>query len=243
MVFSTYIKRRILFHHANGYHAPTITDKLRDEGIVVSQKGVSNFLLQVEQTCSTTRHPGSGRPSKQTEHIWKTIESTMRADDETTVKQLHEQLISQGASLSKSTVLGCRQSLGWTVRGNGYCQMIHEVNKVKCLEWATKYLPEAKKGFLDIIFTDKTSIQMESHRRFYCRKKGEAPRNKPRYSSVQEKLNYRTVPMVQRACNKQQAKIKRTARGQRTNHKQTSNKPQTTTSILRANVETTVNES
>ena len=241
MVFSTYIKRRILFHHANGYHAPTIADKLRDEGIVVSRKGVSDFLSRVEKTCSTARRPGSGRPSKQTEHVRKTIESAMRADDETTVKQLHEQLISQGASLSKSTVLRCRKSLGWTVRGSAYCQMIREVNKVKRLEWATKYLPEAKKGFVDVIFTDETSIQMESHRRFCCRKKGEPPRNKPRYSSAQEKLNYCTAPIVQRACN-EQAKIKRTATGQRTNHKRTSNKPQATTSIPRGNVDT-VNES
>ena len=181
MVFSKYTKRRILFYQAKGYRAPTITDKLRDEGIVVSRKGVSDFLSRVEKTCSTARRPDSGRPSKQTEQVKEVIESAMRADDETTVKQLHEQLMSQGVSVSKSTVLRCRQSLGWTVRGSAYCQMIREANKAKRLEWATKFLPEAEKGFLNVIFTDESSIQMESHRRFCCRKKGEAPKNKPRY--------------------------------------------------------------
>ena len=147
----------------------------------MSRKGVSDFLLRVEKTCSTARRPGSGRPSKQTEQVKEVVETAMHADDKTTVKQLHEQLTSQGVSLSKSTVLLCRRSLGWTVRGSAYCQMIHKVNKAKRLEWATKFLPEAKKRFRDVIFTDETSIQMESHHRFCCQKKGEAPKNKPRY--------------------------------------------------------------
>lgn len=184
MVFSDYTKRRILFYRARGYRSPTIANKLQDEGIVVSRRGVSDFLLRVNQTCSTTRRPGSGRPSKQTDQVRETVERTMRADDETTVKELHERLTSQGTSLSKSTVLRCRQSLGWTVRGSAYCQMIREVNKTKRLEWATKFLPEAGAGFLNVIFTDETSIQMESHRRFCCRKKGEAPKNKPRYMYI-----------------------------------------------------------
>ena len=184
MVFSEYTKRRILFYQAKGYRSPTIADKLRDEGIIVSRKGVSDFLSRVEKTCSTSRRPGSGRPSKQTEKVKEVVKSAMRADDETTVKQLHERLLSQGVSVSRSTVLRCRQSLGWTVRGSAYCQMIREVNKAKRLEWATKFLPEVEKGFLDVIFTDETSIQMESHRRFCCRKKGEGPKNKPRYTHV-----------------------------------------------------------
>ena len=59
--------------------------------------------------------------------------------------------------------------------------MIREANKVKRLDWARQYLDEAKTFFLDVIFTDETSIQMESHRRFCCRKTGEPPKNKPRY--------------------------------------------------------------
>ena len=67
--------------------------------------------------------------------------------------------------------------------GTAYCQMIRETNKVKRLSWAREHLHEAKQGFLDVIFTDETSIQMESHRRYCCRKKGEPPVYKPRYST------------------------------------------------------------
>jgi hypothetical protein len=51
--------------------------------------------------------------------------------------------------------------------------MIREANKAKRLEWAQQYLHEAETGFLEVIYTDETSIQMENHRRFCCRKVGE----------------------------------------------------------------------
>ena len=105
----------------------------------------------------------------------------MCANEETPVEQLHKQLISQGVSLSKSTVLHSRQSSGWTVRGSAYYQMICEVNKAKRLEWATKFLPDVEKGFLNVIFTDETSIQIQSHRQFWCQKEGKALKHKPQY--------------------------------------------------------------
>ena len=87
----------------------------------MSREGVSDFLSQVENTCSTAGRPGSGRPSKQMEQVKEVVESAMHADDKTTVKPLHEKLISRRASVSKNTVLRCSQSLGWTVRGSAYC--------------------------------------------------------------------------------------------------------------------------
>ena len=59
-----------------------------------------------------------------------------------------------------------RKALGWTFRGSAYCQMIRDANKVKRLEWARAYASEADTGFLDVILTDETSIQLESHHRF-----------------------------------------------------------------------------
>ena len=63
--------------------------------------------------------------------------------------------------------------------------MICETNKAKCHEWAKQYLDETAKenGFLDVVFTDKTLVQLETHTWFCCRKHGELPKNKPRYST------------------------------------------------------------
>lgn len=128
---------------------------------MASRRGVSAFLSGVQETGSIGRRPGSGRPTKQTEE--ELIEVAMQTDDETTSKKLHKQLASAGHFLSLTTTLRCRKELGWTVRGSTYCQMICEANKAKRPEWARKHLHKAETGFLDVSFTDETSIQMVSH--------------------------------------------------------------------------------
>ena len=52
MVFSDYTKRRILFYHTKGYHAPTIVGLLQKEDIQVSRRSGSDFLIQFKQTLS-----------------------------------------------------------------------------------------------------------------------------------------------------------------------------------------------
>ena len=141
-------------------------------------------LIRSERTGSIARCAGSGRPTKIKDTVKEIVESEMRADDERTVKELQKTLAEAGLSRT----LRCRSGLGWTSRGRAYCQMIREVNKAKRLAWATENLHEAEAGFLDVIFTDETSVQMESHRRFCCRKAGEPPKNKPRYLYTSEVL-------------------------------------------------------
>ena len=116
-----------------------------------------------------------GRPSKITAEIKQLVEQ-MRID-ETTACQLHRMLTEKGYSISLRTILRCRTALGWTFRGSAYCQLIRESNKQKRLQWAQQHLGQS---FEDVIWTDESTIQLESHRRFACRKRGEAPRPKPR---------------------------------------------------------------
>ena len=95
----------------------------------------------------------------------------MRKDDETTTTQLGVILRRQGFSLSRSTILRNRAVLGWTFHSSAYCQMIRSVNKEKRLQWAQQYVDEADSRFLDVVYTDETSIQLETHRQFcYCRR-------------------------------------------------------------------------
>lgn len=67
--------------------------------------------------------------------------------------------------------------LGWTRHGTAYCQLIRPANRVKRLEWARENLGEI---FENVIWSDETTVQMESHCRFHCYKKGCKPRYKPR---------------------------------------------------------------
>ena len=105
----------------------------------------------------------------------------MRSNDETTACQLHRMLTEKGYSISLRTILRCRTPLGWTFRGLAYCQLIREANKEKRLKWVQEHLGQL---FEDVVWTDESTIQMESHCRFACRKRGGAPRPKPRYANL-----------------------------------------------------------
>ncbi len=102
----------------------------------------------------------------------------MQRDDETTGKELAVQLYQEtGAKVSTRSIYRGRKELGWSYRGAAYCQLIREVNKQKRLQWAEQYIGDS---FNDVIWTDETSVQFETHRRFCCRKNSQKPRNKPR---------------------------------------------------------------
>ena len=180
MVYTNYKKQRILCLHFAGYKPPTIVKLLREEGMRASRRGVAKFIEKYRHTGSITRKPGSGRPSKITAEMRRLVEERMRLDDETTAVQLHQLLKSKGYDLSLRTILRCRTSLGWTFRGSAYCQLLRDVNKQKRLEWARAYQSEAAHGFNNVIWSDECTVQLETHRRFCCRKQGERPKNKPR---------------------------------------------------------------
>ena len=177
MVYSSYVKQRILFYHQQGHKAPTIARLLSEERVSCTRVGVAYFLKKFLQTGTISRRLGSGRPTKVTREVKEIVEQQMRQDDETTATQLHELLVSKGYSISLRTILRCRTALGWTFRGSAYCQLIRDANKAKRLTWAREHLHDT---FNDVIWTDECTVQMESHRRFACRKRGEAPRPKPR---------------------------------------------------------------
>ena len=181
MVFNEYVKQRILFWYGQKKAPPIISRLLREEGIVASRRGIQKFLCRYEETETIARKKGSGSSSKVNDEVKKVVEDKMTLDDETTAEELKGELARQGVTLSKSTILRCRRSLGWTYRGSSYCQLIREANKAKRLEWALEYRDEAVgDGFQDVLWTDECTVQLEAHRRFCCRKKGEPPRNKPR---------------------------------------------------------------
>ena len=178
MVYSMYCKQRILYWRRKGLKAPTIAKiLLREEGIAVTRVGVHDFIRRVEERGSLMRAPGSGRPSKIVTAVKAIVERQMQDDDETTATQIHAMLSARGYDLSLRTILRCRTSIGWTFRGSAYCQLIRTVNMEKRLAWALEYKDD---DFEDVIYTDECTIQMESHRRFCCRKEGQPPRLKPR---------------------------------------------------------------
>ena len=105
MVYSTYVQQRVLVHHAPGYKAPSILRLLREEKLKATKWGIYCLLRKLEQTGAIKRRAGSGRPSKITAGVQKTIvENQMVLDDETTATQLCVLLKSRGYSIDLRTV-------------------------------------------------------------------------------------------------------------------------------------------
>ena len=177
-MYSRYKRQRILHFARMGYKPPTICRMLREEGLIANRMGTHKFLQKHRETNNIERRPGSGRPTKMTAPVKALVEQRMRDDDETTAVQLHALLLRHGHTMTLKTVLRCRAALGWTFRGSAYCQLVRQENKVKRLQWAQEHLSD---GFENVIWTDKSSVQMETHRRFCCRKRGQPPKPKPRY--------------------------------------------------------------
>ena len=176
-MYSTYKRERILHFYRLGHKAPKISHLLQEEGLIASRVGIYKFLRKFSETGSIARRQGSGRPTMITAEVKRVVEQKMREDDETTAVQLHALLVRNGFDLTLRTVLRCRVSLGWTFRGSAYCQLIRQANKTKRLEWAQNFRTD---NFANVTWTDECSVQVESHRRYCCRKKGEQPKPKPR---------------------------------------------------------------
>ena len=177
MVYSEYIKQRILSYYYRGYKATKICRLLASEGFTTTRTGVFKLIRRYEATGSLRRKEGSGRPSIVDENVKGIIEDLMEADDETTASHIHDDLQRRDINLSCSSILRCRKSLGWNYQGTAYCQMIRDVNKEKRLEWAQENKDENSD---DVIWTDESTVQLETHRRFCCRKRSQKPRYKPR---------------------------------------------------------------
>ena len=178
MVYSDYTKQRILSLRWRGYRISEIVEYLiLEDGISSTRQGVRQFLKRYESTKCIARKPGSGIPPKLSPNLQKLIEDAMKLDDETTATQLQAMLASQNIYVSLATIVRNRVQLGWTYRGSAYCQLIREPNKQKRLEWATDHLHD---NFDNVIWTDETTVQIETHKRFCYHKEGQKPRPKPR---------------------------------------------------------------
>lgn len=131
MVLSAYAKQRILSLHWQGCKVSEIVECLvLEDEIVTTRQGVRQFLKRYSEYGTIDRKPGSGFSPRLSPALQQLIETTMRADDETTATQLQVKLASVNVYVSLATILRNRRQLGWTYRGSAYCQLIRQQNKV-----------------------------------------------------------------------------------------------------------------
>ena len=67
--------------------------------------------------------------------------------------------------ISISTVKRARRHLGWISKKTRYCALIREANKEKRLLWCQERVEKNDLDLNDVIFSDESSVQLESHRK------------------------------------------------------------------------------
>ena len=119
------------------------------------------------------------RPQRPAECHYRFIDNIMAENNDYTSRQLHSALTSQHPELhniSISTVKRARVSLGWISKKTRYCALISNCNQEKRVEFCKMLTTNKDVEFLDVIWTDECSVQVESHRKITYHRKGEPSR-------------------------------------------------------------------
>ncbi|KAK3091711.1 hypothetical protein FSP39_022081 [Pinctada imbricata] len=136
----------------------------------------TSSIYRPELLCNPAKN---GRTSKLFKNctIRSIIDDRLKKNDEETAKSLQVYLQHRNFQLSISTINRIKQSLGWTLRGTRYCQLIREANKPKRVQWANDHIGDS---FEDVIWTDETSVWLEQHATRCYRRRGVLPKRKPK---------------------------------------------------------------
>ena len=173
----TYSRLRMLVLINEGLSNKAIVNSLKKEGINVSRSTVWRFKKHVHETGSIMPSQRSGRkPKLESAHL-DLMEDLMNENSELTAIQLKEIFEQCNVFVSKAIIRKERRLFGWTYRKAAYCQLITSSNIQKRLLWAKAHVAD---NFHDVIWSDETTVQLETHKRLCCRKKGASPQLKPR---------------------------------------------------------------
>ena len=92
MVYSDYVKQRILVYYHFKKNCSQIVRCLAEEGHTVCKASVLKFLRRYRETGTIARAPGTGQASKLTDQLREIIEDQMKKNNETTGLELQKLL-------------------------------------------------------------------------------------------------------------------------------------------------------
>ena len=141
---------------------------------------ISQFINKFNKDVIYVDCPRSGRPPKFKVQHYLVIERSMRADDELTAPRLQKMVTDQtGDSFSLQQIQQCKRCLGFVASKPRYCQMIRQQSKVKRLEWSQEMFATSEQ-FENVIFSDESTIQLDTHARLFFRCSWENARLRPK---------------------------------------------------------------
>jgi len=136
---------------------------------------VEFLLKKYQQTKSIGDRKRAQRRRQLSNEHFQFIDEAMEADRELTFRQLHSMVVKEypDLSISVSIIKRACQALGWNSKRTRYCAMIIEINKGKRMTWCIDRVAEGDLELSDVIWTDESSIQLESHRKTVYQKRGQ----------------------------------------------------------------------
>ena len=174
-------RQRVVHLRQSGMKIKDIRTQLQEEGVKVSATSLYILVGKFSKTGKICDLHRASRPRILTQEHYKFVDKVISENDETTTRSLTTKLKENFTEIevSSHTVGRARRDLGWTQTTPRYCQLIREVNKEKRLKWC-KEMKDQQDKFLDVIWTDECSVQIERHSLHCYRKKGQPKRFKPR---------------------------------------------------------------
>ncbi|XP_033744236.1 uncharacterized protein LOC117330127 [Pecten maximus] len=174
---TSYLRQRIASLHDQGLrHAEIVRELLHNDNISVSYNTVQK-QVKLYQSTGVLEKPCQKKmlPRKLSADHMDYINMSLKENNELTgadlVKKLHSVF---GISVSKWTVLRARKHLGWKSKSTQYCQTIRKPNKVKRLDYAIR-CAQTKEQFENVIFTDESTIKIQTTTRKSLYKEGTQP--------------------------------------------------------------------
>ena len=77
IMYSDYLRQRIVFYASRNFKSTTIQRLLKEEGLNASVSGILKFLKKYRKSGTIGRAPGSGRPSKITPEMLAIVDEQM----------------------------------------------------------------------------------------------------------------------------------------------------------------------
>lgn len=174
-------RSRVVLLRSKGFSVGKIRKRLEEDGIHVSRRALFKLFAKHRRTGTVADLPRAARPKKLTTEHYKFIDEAMTEDDELTARKLRVLLEARWpeTEVSLNTIKRARKHLGWVATRPKYSQLVREANKQKRVEWCKKQ-QAANEKFENVIFTDESSVQLDSHARLCFRRKKEPRKLKAR---------------------------------------------------------------
>ena len=162
----------------NGYAVSEIQKRLSEEGVTVSTVSLYALVKKFERSNTVDDMKHKPRPSLLDACHYRFIDDKMTTDNELTSRQLLALFVDKYpvVHISISTLMRARKHLGWISKKTRYCALIREENKEKRLLWCKERIEQNDLDLSDVIFSDESSVQLESHRKTSYHKVGQPSR-------------------------------------------------------------------